>query len=245
MTSPQDPNQTNEQGTGGAAEPDPQGQVGVPPTQPGWGAPPTQPGWGAPPPPPTQPGWGAPPTQPGWGAPPPPPTQPGWGAPPPPPTQPGWGAPPPPAGYPQQPGWGAPPPAGYPQQPGYPGWGQPGWTPPPTRSNKKGCLIGVAIFLVIVAVLVGGCAVLIAPIVGTDLKLQQDLGSRAESVSFNWDNGVSTFSIVLASGQESQVQDITCRIVKPDLASSSTPTAHFAIYDSNHRWLADETTPCT
>ena len=212
MTSPQDPNQTNEQGTGGAAEPDPQGQVGVPPTQPGWGAPP---------PPPTQPGWGAPPTQPGWGAPPPPP------------------------GYPQQPGWGVPPPAGYPQQPGYPGWGQPGWTPPPTRSNKKGCLIGVAIFLVIVAVLVGGCAVLIAPIVGTDLKLQQDLGSRAQSVSFNWDNGVSTFSIVLASGQESQVQDITCRIVKPDLASSSTPNAHFAIYDSNHRWLADETTPCT
>jgi len=229
MSSPQDPNQER---------------------QPGGVTSPTQPGWGAPPPPPTQPGWGAPPpppTQPGWGAPPPPPTQPGWGAPPPPagyPQQPGWGAPPP-AGYPQQPGWGAPPPAGYPQQPGYPGWGQPGWTPPPTRSNKKGCLIGVAIFLVIVAVLVGGCAVLIAPIVGTDLKLQQDLGSRAQSVSFNWDNGVSTFSIVLASGQESQVQDITCRIVKPDLASSSTPTAHFAIYDSNHRWLADETTPCT
>ena len=226
MTSPQDPNQTNEQGTGGAAEPDPQGQVGTPP--------------------PTQPGWGTPPTQPGWGTPPPPPTQPGWGTPPPPPPQPGWGTPPPPPGYPQQPGWGTPPPPpGYPQQPGYPGWGQPGWTPPPTRSNKKGCLIGVAIFLVIVAVLVGGCAVLIAPIVGTDLKLQQDLGSRAQSVSFNWDNGVSTFSIVLASGQESQVQDITCRIVKPDLASSSTPNAHFAIYDSNHRWLADETTPCT
>ena len=227
MSSPQDPNQER---------------------QPGGVTSPTQPGWGAPPPPPTQPGWGAPPpppTQPGWGAPPPPPTQPGWGAPPPPPTQPGWGAPPPPAGYPQQPGWGAPPPAGYPQQPGYPGWGQPGWTPPPTRSNKKGCLIGVAIFLVIVAVLVGGCAVLIAPIVGTDLKLQQDLGSRAQSVSFNWDNGVSTFSIVLASGQESQVQDITCRIVKPDLASSSTPNAHFAIYDSNHSWLADETTSCT
>ena len=229
MSSPQDPNQER---------------------QPGGVTSPTQPGWGAPPPPPTQPGWGAPPpppTQPGWGAPPPPPTQPGWGAPPPPagyPQQPGWGAPPP-AGYPQQPGWGAPPPAGYPQQPGYPGWGQPGWTPPPTRSNKKGCLIGVAIFLVIVAVLVGGCAVLIAPIVGTDLKLQQDLGSRAQSVSFNWDNGVSTFSIVLASGQESQVQDITCRIVKPDLASSSTPTAHFAIYDSNHSWLADETTSCT
>jgi hypothetical protein len=187
-----------------------------------------QPGWGTPPP--SQPGWGTPPpSQAGWGTPPPPPTQPGWSTPP--PTQPGWGTPPPPPGY--------------PQQPGYPGWGQPGWTPPPTRSNKKGCLIGVAIFLVIVAVLVGGCAVLIAPIVGTDLKLQQDLGSRAQSVSFNWDNGVSTFSIVLASGQESQVQDITCRIVKPDLASSSTPTAHFAIYDSNHRWLADETTPCT
>jgi hypothetical protein len=103
----------------------------------------------------------------------------------------------------------------------------------------------LGIFLVIVAVLVGGCAVLIAPIVGTDLKLQQDLGSTAESVSFNWNNGVSTFVIDLAPGQESQVQYITCSIVKRDIASSSTPNAHFVIYDANHVWLADDTTPCS
>ena len=151
-------------------------------------------------------------------------------APPQPPTQPGWGAPPPPAGY--------------PQQPGYPGWGQQGWAPPPARSNKKGCLIGLGIFLVILAVLVGGCAVLIAPIVGTDLKLQQDLGSRAGSVSFNWNNGVSTFVINLAAGEESQAHNIACQIVKPDIASSSTPSAHFVIYDANAVWLADDTTPC-
>src|SRR5450759_5166581 len=92
-----------------------------------------QPGWGAPQPPsapqtPPQ----TPPTQPGWGAP--PPAQPGWGAP--------QGYPPQQPGYPpQQPGY-PPQQPGYPPQPGYPGWGQQGWAPQPTRSNKKGCLIG-------------------------------------------------------------------------------------------------------
>ena len=188
-----------------------------------------------------QPGWGAP--QPGWDAaqppstPPPPPAQPGWGAPPPPPAQPGWGAP---QGY-QQPGWGAPPP----QQPGYPGWGQQGWAPQPTRSNKKGCLIGLGLFLVLIAVLVGGCAVVFAPILGTDMKLQQDLGSRAEGVSFRWNNGLTTFSITLAPGEETQARDIACRIVRPDIASSSTPNANFVIYSARGDWLADDTTPCS
>jgi hypothetical protein len=188
------------------------------------------PGWGAPPTLPT------PPTQPGWGAPPPPPAQPGWGTPPTPPTQPGWGAPP---GY-QQPGWGAPPPV----QPGYPGWGQQGWAPQPTRSNKKGCLIGIGLFLVLIAVLVGGCAIVIAPIVGTEVKLTQDLGSRADGVSFNWNNGLTTFSITLAPGEETQATDIACHIVKPDIASSSTANAHFVIYSARGVWLADDTTSC-
>jgi hypothetical protein len=201
--------------------------------QPGWGAP--QPGWDAPQPP------SAPQTPPQT-----PPTQPGWG--PPPPAQPGWGAPqgyPPQPGYPpQQPGY-PPQQPGYPPQPGYPGWGQQGWAPQPARSNKKGCLIGLGIFLVIVAVLVGGCVVVIAPIVGTDLKLQQDLGSKAEGVSFNWNNGVSTFVINLAPGQESQAENIACHIIKPDIQSSSTPNAHFVIYSANRAWLADDTTPCS
>jgi hypothetical protein len=193
-----------------------------------------------------QPGWGAP--QPGWDAaqpsstPPQPPTQPGWGAPPPPPNQPGWGAPPPQQpGYPPQPGWGAPPPV----PPGYPGWGQQGWAPQPTRSNKKGCLIGLGLFLALIAVLVGGCAVVFAPILGTDMKLQQDLGSRAEGVSFRWNNGLTTFSITLAPGEETQARDITCHIVRPDIASSSTPNANFVIYSARGDWLADDTTPCS
>ena len=202
--------------------------------QPGWGAP--QPGWDAPQPPsapqtPPQ----TPPTQPGWGAP--PPAQPGWGAPQGyPPQQPGY--PPPQPGYPpQQPG--------YPPQPGYPGWGQQGWAPQPTRSNKKGCFIALGIFLVLIVVLVGGCTILFAPILGTDMKLQQDLGSRAEGVSFSWNNGLTTFSITLAPGQESQAQTIACQVVKPDIASSSTPNAHFVIYDARNVWLADDTTPCS
>ena len=193
-----------------------------------------QPGWGVP-----QQEQAVPPTQPGWGAPP-PPTQPGWGAPPP-PTQPGWGAPPPQPGYPQQPAWGAPPP----QQPGYPGWGQQGWAPQPARSNKKGCLIGLVIFLLAIVVLVGGCVFVIAPFVGTDLKLTQDLGSHANGVSVNWDNGVTTFSIKLAPGEQTQARNIACSIVRPDIASSSTPNARFAIYDANGVWLADDTTPCS
>lgn len=190
-----------------------------------------------------QPGWGAP--QPGWDAPQPPsapqtpPTQPGWGAPP--PAQPGWGAP---QGYPPQPGY-PPQQPGYPPQPGYPGWGQQGWAPQPTRSNKKGCFIALGIFLVLIVVLVGGCTILFAPILGTDMKLQQDLGSRAESVSFSWNNGLTTFSITLAPGQESQAQTIACQVVKPDIASSSTPNAHFVIYDARNVWLADDTTPCS
>jgi hypothetical protein len=98
---------------------------------------------------------------------------------------------------------------------------------------------------VLVVVLVGGCTILLAPIIGTDLKLQQDLGSQAESVSFNWNNGVSTFVVTLASGQESQAENIACHIVKPDIASSSTPNAHFVIYDASKHWLADDTTPCS
>jgi hypothetical protein len=202
--------------------------------QPGWGAP--QPGWDAPQPPsapqtPPQ----TPPTQPGWGAP--PPAQPGWGAP--------QGYPPQQPGYPpQQPGY-PPQQPGYPPQPGYPGWGQQGWAPQPTRSNKKGCFIALGIFLVLIVVLVGGCTIVFAPILGTDMKLQQDLGSRAESVSFSWNNGLTTFSITLAPGQESQAQTIACQVVKPDIASSSTPNAHFVIYDARNVWLADDTTPCS
>jgi hypothetical protein len=98
---------------------------------------------------------------------------------------------------------------------------------------------------VLIVVLVGGCTILFAPILGTDMKLQQDLGSRAQGVSFSWNNGLTAFAITLAPGQESQAQTIACQIVKPDIASSSTPNAHFVIYDARNVWLADDTTPCS
>jgi hypothetical protein len=163
----------------------------------------------------------------------PPEARPGWGASP--PSQPGWGAPPPPPGA--QPGWGAPSPQGY------QGWGQPGWGAPP-RKKGHGCLIAALIVVGLLVVLVGGCAWLIGPIVGTELKLNRDLGPRATNVKFNWNNGTTTFEIHLTPGYESQAERIACQIVKPDLRTSSTPDAHFEIVSSSGFVLADETTPC-
>ena len=152
--------------------------------------------------------------------------QPGWAAPLP-QAQQGWGAPPP-----AQPGWGAPPPGA-----------QPGWGAPPRRKGH-GCLIAALIVVGLLIVLVGGCAWLIGPIVGTELKLNQDLGPRATGVDFNWNNGATTFVIHLTAGYESQAERIACEIVKPDLRTSSTPDAHFEIVSSSGYILADETTPC-
>jgi hypothetical protein len=92
--------------------------------------------------------------------------------------------------------------------------------------------------------LVGGCAVVFVPIIQTDVKLNQDLGPRATGVDFNWTNGQTTFTIHLTTGYESQAESIACRIVKPDIVTSSTPNAHFIIVNSSGDVLADETTPC-
>jgi hypothetical protein len=212
------------------------------PQDPNQPAPPSQPGPSAPDP--SAPGWGAPVStpQPGWGAPP-PPTQPGWGAPPPP--QPGWGAPPP--GY-QQPGWGAPPP-GY-QQPGYqqPGWGQPGWGPPPNRSfaSRHGCLLAFVIVLVLALVGVGGCVVLLAPTIGTDITLTRDLGPRASRVQFNIVNGRTFWTIELAPGYESQAKSLACGIIRADLnEGTSGGNTQFEVVDADGALLADESTPCS
>jgi len=92
--------------------------------------------------------------------------------------------------------------------------------------------------------LVAGCAVVFVPIIQTDVKLNQDLGPRASSVELSWVNGETTFTIHLAPGYESQAESIACRIVKPDIKTSSTPNAHFEIVSSGGYILADDTTPC-
>ncbi|MGZ6267855.1 MAG: hypothetical protein ACXWNR_04740 [Candidatus Limnocylindrales bacterium] len=96
----------------------------------------------------------------------------------------------------------------------------------------------------LLVVIVAGCAWLIGPIVGTEVKLNQDLGPRATGVDFNWNNGATTFVIHLAPGYKSEAERIACQIVKPDLRTSSTPDAHFEIVNSRGYLLADETTPC-
>jgi hypothetical protein len=194
------------------------------PQDPNQPAPPSQPGPSAPDP--SAPGWGAPVSQPQWGAPPPP--------------QPGWGAPPP------QPGWGAPPP-GY--QPPPTGWGQPGWGPPPIQSrsfaSRHGCLLAFVIVLVVALVGVGGCVVLFAPTIATEVKLTQDLGPRASKVQFNLINGKTSWTIELAPGYESQATSIVCHIIKPDLKGTQFADAPFEVVDSDGFPLADETTPCS
>jgi hypothetical protein len=104
------------------------------------------------------------------------------------------------------------------------------------------------VVLVAIVVLVGSCAVTLGPVIGTDVKLTQDLGTRAESVSFGWVNGDTSFTITLAAGQESDVTYIVCQIIRPDIRSSSTPNAHFVVYGSSatygKRWLADDSTSC-
>jgi hypothetical protein len=164
------------------------------------------------------------------------PSQPGWGAPPAPnqPAQPGWGAPP-------QPAWGQPP---------QPAWGQPGWNAQPAKSNQKGCLIALAIFLIVALVGVGGCVYLVASTIGpglsTALTIQSNSGGQITSVNYNWNNGVGTFKIVVAGGvTQAQARDLACTVVKPALKGTQFENTHFVIYSPYGDWLADETTSCT
>ena len=186
------------------------------PSQPGQQPDPNQPGWAAPAPN-AAPGWGQPPAQPGWGAPPPqqPPAGPGWGA-------------PPPAG-PAGPSWGAPPPAGY-QQPA-PGWG----APMPVKKKGHGCLIAFLIVLFIFLLGVGSCTVFLAvnigPYVGTEMKLQTDLGSRG-TVTFDQTNGHRTWIVTLKSAYTGQADLIACGVIRADLKGTQFEHDSILIEDS-------------
>jgi len=214
MTSPQDPNRPAQPGADAPGQPAPQGWGQPPAEPPPWGATPdpNQPGWTTTPP--TGAGWGAPPAQ----------NQPGWGAPPP-GGPPAWGAPP-------QPGWG--------QPQGNQGWGGgPGWSPQPAKSNKKGCLIALAIVLVVALVGVGGCVYLVAntlaPAIGTELDIQSSSGGQITSGSYNWNNGVAIFTFTAAPGVTQ---------TKPALKGTQFEKTHFVIYSPYGDLLADETTSC-
>ena len=186
-------------------------------------------------------GTSVPPESPGWAAPQPNYPPPGWGPQPGYPPQPGWGAPPgyPPPGYPP-PGY---PPAGYPPA-GYPGWGPP---PPQNRSflRRHGCLLSVIVVLVVILLGVAGCVVAFAPVVSTNLRLNDDLGPRASQVEFRWFNGTVTWVIHVAPGYEDQATDMACHVVRPDLQGTQYANSSFELVDQRGHVLADETTPCT
>lgn len=174
-------------------------------------------------------GWGQQPQTPPWGAPT-PAGQPGWGASPP-ATPPAWGTPPVP---PQQPGWGPP----------------QGWAPPPAKSKRKGCLVALAVVLIVALLGVGGCVYLVAttigPAIGTELTIQSNSGGQIASGNYNWNNGVGVFTFTAASGvTQAQARDLACRVVKPALRGTQFENTHFVIYSAYGDWLADETTPCT
>jgi hypothetical protein len=183
-----------------------------------------------------------------------PPESPGWAAPqqgypqpgyPPPGSAPQQGYPPQQA-YPPQSGWGAPP--GYPP-PGYPPPGYPGWGPPPPQNRsflrRYGCLLSVIVVLVVLVLGVAGCVVAFAPVISTNVKLNNDLGPRASRVEFQWSNGTVTWVIHVAPGYEDQATDIACHVVRPDLQGTQYANSSFELVDQRGHLLADETTPCT
>ena len=161
---------------------------------------------------------------------------------PPDPNQPGWGAPTPPPG---QPGWGAPPP-GYPPQPGY--GGQPAWgAPPPPKKKGHGCLIAFLVVLALIVLGVGGCVFLVKDYISTDIKLYQDLGTnRVSSVSFDSNNGVTTWVIHLKAGYdtEAQAHQMACDIVWVDLQGTQFAKSPFELVDSSGFVVASDQDTC-
>jgi len=149
------------------------------------------------------------------------------------------------------------PPAGYQPPPGYrppdnsrqPSGGQGldwGAEPAPRRSylRRHGCLISMVGFLVLVLILVVGCVVVLTPALAMDLKLTSDLGSRAQQVTFNIEDGNTVWTIHLAPGAESRAADIACHVVRPDLAGTEFAGDHFQLVDAAGHVLADDNTPC-
>ena len=100
--------------------------------------------------------------------------------------------------------------------------------------------------LVLLVIGVGGCTVLFLPYIQTELKLTQDLGSSASSVSFDNSNGSVTWIIHLKAGSDSQSQAaaVACNVVRKDLQGTQFANDPFEIVDSQGYLVADNTTAC-
>jgi hypothetical protein len=162
------------------------------------------------------------------------PNQPAGGSPPPASNLPAWGEPPP-----QQPGWGQ-------QQPGW-GQPQPGWGagPPPRRSNRRGCLIGCLVVVVLLLVGIGGCTYVAWPYIQTDIRILQDGGTdRISSVSFSVVNSRTVWVVHLQPGHDADAQTLACTVVGPALRDSQFKNDDFEIVSSSGEVLATNDTPC-
>jgi hypothetical protein len=95
--------------------------------------------------------------------------------------------------------------------------------------------------LVLLVVGVGGCTAIFWPYIQTEVKLTSDLSGSASSVSFNNNNGSTTWVIHLNSGHDTQDEAnlLACTIVKPDLAGTQFKNDQFVLVDHDGYQVVD------
>jgi hypothetical protein len=99
--------------------------------------------------------------------------------------------------------------------------------------------------LVLVALGVGGCAVVFGPYVLTEIKLYQDLGTGSvSSISFGDVNGQTTWVIHVRPGHESEATHMACDIIRRDLAGTQFANDDFLVEDQYNQPLAGNYTTC-
>jgi hypothetical protein len=100
--------------------------------------------------------------------------------------------------------------------------------------------------LVVVVVGVGGCTYFALPYIQTTLKLQQDLGTRVSSISFNNTNGNMTWVLHLSAGNDSasEATYLVCNTIRPDLKGTQFANSDFEVIDSDGYLVADNNTVC-
>jgi hypothetical protein len=156
-----------------------------------------------------------------------------------------------PAGGSWQSGYGQPPAGGqwqggYGPQPG----AYPGWSNQPPRRRGRGCIIAVLVFLVAIVIGVGGCTWLVvdkvAPAVALEMSIRDRSSGEIQNVSYNWTNGVGTFTFSLAPGVSTEEgRNLACKVVRPALKGTEFEGDRFVIYDDYGTAVAIDRTPCS
>jgi hypothetical protein len=152
---------------------------------------------------------------------------------------------PPTGGQWQQPPGGQWPP-GYGPQPG----AYPGWSNQPPRRRGRGCLIVALALLAALVIGVGGCTWLVvnkvAPAITLEMSIQERSAGELQTGSYNWSNGVGTFTFRLAPGVTTEEgRTLACTVIKPALKGTDFEGDRFVIYDEYGTAVASDRTPCS